>query len=149
MPISIILPIPCGLFVPSLSIGAGIGRFFGEAARYLLEGSALLFEGSPIVPGVYGAVGAAAFTGSVTHTLSTAIVVFEITGTNVPLIPTLVQISLRVVFPFFFFFLTPICLEKICLLVALTTARKFSVYGIYDSIARIKGLPILPDLKRE
>jgi len=126
VPISIIMPIPCGLFVPTLSIGAGIGRLFGEAGKILLDGSPLLFEGSKFTAGIYGVAGAAAFTGAVTHTLSTAVIIFEITGSNVPLFPVLLAV-----------------------LISVTTARKFSTLGIYDSMAKIKELPLLPDLKKD
>lgn len=35
---------------------------------------------NPIIPGGYSVVGAAAFAGSVTHTVSVGVIVFEMTG---------------------------------------------------------------------
>eukprot|EP01118_Nematostelium_gracile_P017641 TRINITY_DN7606_c0_g1_i1.p1 TRINITY_DN7606_c0_g1~~TRINITY_DN7606_c0_g1_i1.p1 ORF type:complete len:333 (-),score=79.07 TRINITY_DN7606_c0_g1_i1:94-1092(-) len=126
IPISIVVPIPCGLFVPCLSLGGGIGRIFGEIIKLILDGSPLLWEGGHIYPGIYAIVGAAAFTGAVTDTLSVAVIVFEITGGNVYIIPVLIAIC-----------------------VSIATGRRISSMGIYDSICTLKGLPFLPDLKQD
>lgn len=37
---------------------------------------------SPIIPGGYAICGAAAFAGAATHTVSTSVIVFEMTGMN-------------------------------------------------------------------
>lgn len=62
--------------------GAAFGRLGGEAmAAWFPQGirsSDGLF--SPIVPGGYAVIGAAALAGSVTHTISVSVIVFELTG---------------------------------------------------------------------
>ncbi|PRP77988.1 hypothetical protein PROFUN_14108 [Planoprotostelium fungivorum] len=126
IPLSILIPIPCGLFVPSLSLGASVGRMFGEISALLLDNTALLFENNPIIPGVYAICGAAAMTASITHTLSTAVIVFEITGNNSHIIPLLITV-----------------------LVGVATARKISSLGMYESLSKLKNLPYLPDLHQD
>jgi chloride channel 2 len=69
--ISISCPIPCGVFTPVFTCGAIFGRFFG----HMID----IFFGTEHV-GVFAVVGAAALTSSVTHTISVAIIVFELTG---------------------------------------------------------------------
>ena len=69
--LSISLPIPCGLFMPLFVLGATAGRLFGELAQVILPSSA---------PGVFAVVGAAALTSGATNTISTGIMVFELTG---------------------------------------------------------------------
>jgi len=58
-------------------IGAAVGRLSGEVMAVLFPNG---IGGENIVPGGYAIVGAAAFSGSVTHTVSTAVIVFELTG---------------------------------------------------------------------
>ena len=48
--------------------------------------------GSKIIPGGYATVGAAAFTGAVTHTLSISVIVFEMTGQNTHCLPMLISV---------------------------------------------------------
>ena len=50
--------------------------------------------GEHVVPGGYAIVGAAAFSGSVTHTVSTAVIVFELTGQIGHVLPCVVFIYL-------------------------------------------------------
>ncbi|PIO54424.1 hypothetical protein TELCIR_24214, partial [Teladorsagia circumcincta] len=45
--------------------------------------------GPPIHPGLYAVVGAAAYTGAVTHTLSVAVIICELTGQLAPILPVL------------------------------------------------------------
>ena len=45
-----------------------------------------------ICPGGYATVGAAAFTGAVTHTLSISVIVFEMTGQITHAIPILIAV---------------------------------------------------------
>mmetsp|Transcript_5706 Transcript_5706/g.7984 ORF Transcript_5706/g.7984 Transcript_5706/m.7984 type:complete len:773 (-) Transcript_5706:55-2373(-) len=131
IPLSIIVPIPGGLFVPALSLGAGFGRIVGEIVRSLVNNgwTWIIWENPALItvlPGAFAVVGAASFTTAVTHTLSPAVIIFEITGSNVHIIPVLVGV-----------------------ITAFATARKFSSLGIYDSISRLKGLPTLPDLQSD
>lgn len=70
--LTIALPIPCGLFTPVFVAGAFIGRGWA-----LLLRDWLAFE---LRPGQCALVGAAALTGSVTGTISTALIALELTG---------------------------------------------------------------------
>ena len=69
--ISVTCPIPSGVFTPVFTMGASIGRLIG----WIVDG----FIGTDHA-GVYALVGAAAVTSSVTHTVSVAVIVFELTG---------------------------------------------------------------------
>lgn len=69
--ISVSCQIPSGVFTPNFVAGSVVGRFIGILSEYL---------GGTVNPGVYAAVGAAATIASVSHTLSGALIVFELTG---------------------------------------------------------------------
>ncbi len=63
------IPIPLGLIAPSLKIGAGLGRFYGELISYFLPNGISPIDGLnrtiyPILPGTYAVAGSAAFAGS-------------------------------------------------------------------------------------
>uniref|UniRef100_A0A8C6YY20 Uncharacterized protein n=2 Tax=Nothoprocta TaxID=8806 RepID=A0A8C6YY20_NOTPE len=75
-----------------------------------------------IVPGGYAVVGAAALSGAVTHTVSTAVIVFELTGQISHILPVMIAVIL-----------------------ANTVAQSLQP-SLYDSIIRIKKLPYLPEL---
>ncbi|CAI2387407.1 unnamed protein product [Moneuplotes crassus] len=82
--LAVSLPIPSGVFTPSLLLGAVFGRFFG----YILR----LIFGEIIHETTYALVGATAMTASVTRTLSVAIIVFEINGELSYMIPVLIGV---------------------------------------------------------
>ena len=73
----------------------------------------------------YAIIGTAAFAGSITQTISTAIILLEYTGDISFLCPALVVIVISV-----------------------GVSRKLSV-NIYDSMLIIRRLPFLPDLRRK
>lgn len=75
-----------------------------------------------IVPGGYAVVGAAALSGAVTHTVSTAVIVFELTGQISHILPVMIAVIL-----------------------ANAVAQSLQP-SLYDSIIRIKKLPYLPEL---
>ncbi|PRP81169.1 Chloride Channel (ClC) Family [Planoprotostelium fungivorum] len=126
IPLSILLTLPAGLFVPSLTLGGAVGRIVGEAAYRWANVSPALFEGySIITPGIYAMAGAAATVGSITHTLSAAVIVFEITDNLTPIVPVMVTT-----------------------IVAVGVSRLLSLFGTYEYSAKNKGLPFLPDLHR-
>ena len=77
---------------------------------------------SYILPGGYATVGAAAFSGAVTHTISISVIVFEMTGQVTHCVPVLVAV---IIANFVASMLQPSC---------------------YDSIILIKKLPYLPDI---
>ncbi|ETN01191.1 hypothetical protein PPTG_17602 [Phytophthora nicotianae INRA-310] len=76
-------PISCGVFGPIFTTGAAIGRLYGEI---------LLRYWSPAQsPATYAVVGAAGFAGSVTQTVSTAVIVFELTGQLSHMLPVMIS----------------------------------------------------------
>uniref|UniRef100_A0A8C2IBT2 Chloride channel, voltage-sensitive 2b n=1 Tax=Cyprinus carpio TaxID=7962 RepID=A0A8C2IBT2_CYPCA len=103
--------------------GAAFGRLVGESmAAWFPEGintDGIIY---PIVPGGYAVVGAAALSGAVTHTVSTAVIVFELTGQISHILPIMIAVIL-----------------------ANAVAQSLQP-SIYDSIIRIKKLPYLPEL---
>ncbi|KHN77818.1 Chloride channel protein 1 [Toxocara canis] len=120
--ICISINVPAGVFVPSFVIGAAGGRLMGEAMSFLFPEGLRGVDGPPIYPGLYAVVGAAAYTGAVTHTLSVAVIICELTGQLTPILPVLIAMLMG---------------NAIC---------KFLQPSIYESIIRIKKYPYLPDL---
>uniref|UniRef100_A0A674DXA4 Chloride voltage-gated channel 2 n=1 Tax=Salmo trutta TaxID=8032 RepID=A0A674DXA4_SALTR len=117
------MPVPCGAFMPVFVIGAALGRLVGESmATWFPDG--VHSDGTiyPIEPGVYAAVGAAALSGAVTHTVSTAVVVFELTGQISHILPVMIAVIL-----------------------ANAVAQSLQP-SLYDSLIMIKKLPYLPEL---
>ncbi|KAK5978225.1 Chloride transporter ClC family, partial [Trichostrongylus colubriformis] len=115
------LPIPSGIFMPVFVLGGAFGRMTGELLRLWNPNVSADFI-RVIHPGAYAVVGAGAFCGAVTHTVSVAVIVFELTGQLVLLIPVMI---------------------------AVLVANAVSSYlqpSIYDSIIKIKRLPYLPDI---
>ncbi|EHH14363.1 hypothetical protein EGK_00277 [Macaca mulatta] len=106
------IPMPAGYFMPifiyggtedgpqgwrvvgaSLWPGAAIGRLFGETLSFIFpEGIVAGGITNPIMPGGYALAGAAAFSGAVTHTISTALLAFELTGQIVHALPVLMAV---------------------------------------------------------
>lgn len=109
--------IPIGSYAPSLALGAALGRFFGEIV-------AVLWPFASIPPSVYAVIGSCAFSASITQTMSTAVILLEITGDLNFILPALVSVAISV-----------------------GISRKISV-NIYDSMLIIRRLPFLPDLAR-
>ncbi|XP_073840557.1 chloride channel protein 2 isoform X3 [Musca autumnalis] len=117
------IPVPSGIFIPVFKIGAGLGRLIGES-MHLWFPNGVRYGGrlSPINPGGYAVVGAAAFSGAVTHTVSVAVIVFEMTGQITHVVPVMIAV-----------------------LIANAIAALLQP-SMYDSIILIKKLPYLPDL---
>nr|XP_055187974.1 chloride channel protein ClC-Ka isoform X2 [Nyctereutes procyonoides] len=87
------IPMPAGYFMPIFIFGAAIGRLIGEAlALAFPEGIVAGGVTNPIMPGGYALAGAAAFSGAVTHTISTALLAFELTGQIVHALPVLMAV---------------------------------------------------------
>uniref|UniRef100_A0AAX7V225 Chloride channel protein 2 n=1 Tax=Astatotilapia calliptera TaxID=8154 RepID=A0AAX7V225_ASTCA len=121
--LAITIPVPSGAFMPVFVIGAAFGRLVGESmAAWFPDG--INTDGTiyPIVPGGYAVVGAAALSGAVTHTVSTAVIVFELTGQISHILPVMIAVIL-----------------------ANAVAQSLQP-SLYDSIIRIKKLPYLPEL---
>ncbi|VDD90776.1 unnamed protein product [Enterobius vermicularis] len=120
--ICVSLAVPAGIFVPSFVIGACGGRIVGELmVNWFPEGLRGL-DGPQIYPGLYAVVGAAAYTGSVTHSLSIAVIVCETTGQLCPLLPVLTALMIGV------------------------AISSFLQPSVYESIIKIKNYPHLADL---
>ncbi|XP_074544465.1 chloride channel protein 2a isoform X3 [Halichoeres trimaculatus] len=117
------MPVPCGAFMPVFLIGAAFGRLVGEIMAAMFP-DGIHADGTvyPIVPGGYAVVGAAALSGAVTHTVSTAVIVFELTGQISHILPVMIAVIL-----------------------ANAVAQSLQP-SLYDSIIRIKKLPYLPEL---
>ncbi|XP_053566321.1 chloride channel protein 2 [Bombina bombina] len=117
------IPVPCGAFMPVFVIGAAFGRLVGESmAAWFPDGIHSDGNTYRIVPGGYAVVGAAALSGAVTHTVSTAVIVFELTGQISHILPVMIAVIL-----------------------ANAVAQSLQP-SLYDSIIRIKKLPYLPEL---
>ncbi|XP_053200651.1 chloride channel protein 2-like isoform X2 [Panonychus citri] len=118
------IPVPSGVFIPVFLMGAAFGRLVGEIMAVLCpDGIPFGDRNIPIVPGGYAVVGAAAFAGAVTHTISTTVIVFELTGQMSHIIPVIMSV-----------------------LIANGIAQSLKP-SIYDSIIEIKKLPFLPSIK--
>ncbi|VDN03914.1 unnamed protein product [Thelazia callipaeda] len=120
--ICVSLAVPAGIFVPSFVIGACGGRLIGELMALLYPQGIRGIDGPQIFPGLYAVVGAAAYTGSVTHSLSIAVIVCETTGQLSPLLPVLIALMIA------------------------NAISSFLQPSIYESMIKIKNLPYLADL---
>ncbi|XP_060599935.1 chloride channel protein 2-like isoform X1 [Ruditapes philippinarum] len=117
------LPIPAGVFVPVFTIGAAFGRLIGESmAAWFPNGVKSGDVIHKIVPGGYAVVGAASLSGSVTRTISTSVIVFELTGQISHVLPAVIAV-----------------------LISNAVANLFQP-SFYDSIIRLKRLPYLPSI---
>ncbi|XP_026777204.3 chloride channel K [Pangasianodon hypophthalmus] len=120
------LPLPAGYFMPVFIYGAALGRLLGEGLAYLFpDGISSGKKLSVINPGGYALVGAAAFAGAVTHTLSPALCALELTGQSTHVVPILTAT-----------------------LISNALARSRHQPSFYDGISLIKRLPHLPSLIR-
>ncbi|CAG0896249.1 unnamed protein product [Darwinula stevensoni] len=117
------LPVPSGIFIPVFKIGAAFGRLVGEAmAIWFPRGVRTGNVFTPIQPGGYAVVGAAAFSGAVTHTISVSVIVFELTGQITHMLPVMIAVLIS------------------------NAIAQLLQPSIYDSIIQIKKLPFLPDI---
>lgn len=111
------------MFIPVFKIGAAFGRIVGESF-FLWFPSGVRYGGhiSQIIAGGYAVVGAAAFSGAVTHTVSVGVIVFEMTGQITHIVPVMIAVLIS------------------------NAIASLLQPSIYDSIILIKKLPYLPDL---
>uniref|UniRef100_A0A8D0L2F5 Chloride channel protein n=1 Tax=Sphenodon punctatus TaxID=8508 RepID=A0A8D0L2F5_SPHPU len=118
------MPMPAGYFMPVFVYGAAIGRLVGETVAFLFP-EGIQSEGvtNSITPGGYALAGAAAFSGAVTHTLSTALLAFEITGQIAHILPVILAV-----------------------LIANAIAQKCQP-SFYDGTIIVKKLPYLPRIR--
>lgn len=121
--ISSTVPVPSGIFIPVFKIGAALGRAVGEGMALWFP-TGVRYGGiiTPIIPGGYATVGAAAFSGAVTHTISVSVIIFEMTGQITHIVPIMIAVLIS------------------------NAIAALLQPSIYDSIILIKKLPYLPDL---
>ncbi|XP_034937991.1 chloride channel protein 2 isoform X2 [Chelonus insularis] len=117
------VPVPSGIFIPVFKIGAALGRAVGEAMALWFP-NGVRYGGiiTPITPGGYATVGAAAFSAGVTHTISVSVIIFEMTGQITHIVPIMIAVLIS------------------------NAIAALLQPSIYDSIILIKKLPYLPDL---
>jgi chloride channel 2 len=139
------MPLPLGVVIPVLVIGASFGRMVGEAVNF---GSG----GNSLSPGIYAIVGTAAIGSGITHTLSMSVIMFEITGQLNFALPVIVSTrslpNIVVASPVRWYVwpsLVLIVALQLVVVIAQGVSQKLSV-SIFDSISLIRGLPFLPDL---
>ena len=112
--IGVSVQIPAGVIYPLLTCGAVYGRLVG----YVVEQTVGTQHA-----GIYAAVGAASLVCSTTHSVSIAIIVFELTGEIHYLVPMIIGVF-----------------------IAYGVSSTLTV-SFYDSILEVKRLPYLPSLK--
>lgn len=103
-------------------LGAGFGRLFGEVIHRSFPDGIRNDQMHFVYPGIYSLVGAAAFCGGFTHTISPAIMIFEMTNQLVPVLPVLTAVLIS----------TAIC--------------SFFQPSFYESLIQLKNLPFLADI---
>jgi chloride channel 2 len=119
--ICVSLPLPVGLFTPTFITGGALGRVIGEAMALSQAGDfGVTFE-----PWEFAVLGAAAFSSGVTRAISTAVIVFELSGQDHLRLPM-----------------------SVAILAAYFVGNRFSK-GIYDVILDTNGTPYLPELPAE
>ncbi|KAI4817929.1 hypothetical protein KUCAC02_011301 [Chaenocephalus aceratus] len=117
------MPIPSGAFMPVFILGENELHSAGGEIMATLFPHGIVFDGIlyRIIPGGYAVI-AAALTGAVTHTVSTAVICFELTGQISHILPMMVAVIL-----------------------ANMVAQGLQP-SLYDSIIQVKKLPYLPEL---
>ncbi|KAK9704630.1 glycerol ethanol, ferric requiring protein [Basidiobolus ranarum] len=120
--------VPCGIFVPSMAIGACFGRFVGMGVQALHHNypSWPIFSTCPtdvpcITPGTYSFLGAAAALCGVTKmTVSLVVIMFELTGALNYILPTMITV-----------------------MVTKAVGDLFMTGGIADQMIKLNGFPFL------
>ncbi|ETN20804.1 hypothetical protein PPTG_03728 [Phytophthora nicotianae INRA-310] len=116
--ISIVLPVPAGLFTPTFVIGGIFGRLVGEAVR------AFGLWHTHYEPFEFAIIGAGAFSSGVTHAVSTAVIIMEISHTDGLNLPV-----------------------SVAILTAYFTAKRFTE-NVYDVLIVTSHLPRLKKLPK-
>ncbi|XP_071490180.1 H(+)/Cl(-) exchange transporter 4-like [Diadema antillarum] len=127
------IKVPAGLFIPSMAVGAIVGRIIGVLVEQIafknpdwIIFKECKFIGKCVTPGLYAMVGAAATLGGVTRmTVSLVVIMFELTGGLVYIVPLMVAV-----------------------MVSKWVGDAFSKEGIYDGHIHLNGYPFL-DSKRD
>ncbi|WAQ98462.1 CLCN3-like protein [Mya arenaria] len=125
--------VPSGLFIPSMAVGAIMGRIIGIGMEQLVLAYAdspvfknMCQGGCMVTPGLYAMVGAAAALGGVTRmTVSLVVIMFELTGGLQYIVPLMLAV-----------------------LASKWVGDALGRQGIYDAHIRLNGYPYL-DNKEE
>ncbi|KAJ8660067.1 hypothetical protein O0I10_004295 [Lichtheimia ornata] len=120
--------VPCGIFVPSMAIGATFGRMIGLLVKAWQESDPQFFlfasckpDVPCITPGTYAFLGAAAaLCGVMRITVSVVVTMFELTGQVTYILPTM-----------------------IALMITRAVGDRFGSGGIADRYIRLNGYPFL------
>ncbi|RKP27325.1 chloride channel [Syncephalis pseudoplumigaleata] len=128
------LPVPSGVYMPSMAIGACFGRALGMLVQAWQQNypTSWFFSSCPpdiscITPGTYALVGAAAVLGGITRmTVSLAVIMFELTGALTYVLPIMVAV-----------------------MISKWVGDAFDEGGLDDAIIRLKGYPYLDDTSDE
>ncbi|KJE95626.1 voltage-gated chloride channel protein [Capsaspora owczarzaki ATCC 30864] len=123
--LAVALPVPAGVFVPIFVVGAAYGRFMGELMAVMFPHGISDSVSAAIIPGGYAVVGAAALAAGVTHTISTSVIVFELTGQIHHILPVMIAVLIS------------------------NAVSQALMPSFYESIIQIKKLPYLPDLRKK
>ena len=118
MLLSITLPIPNGVFFPIFLLGATTGRLYAEVLHSYFH-----YDGNTLPAAVVSVVGAASLAAGTTQTLSTALIVLEMTREMSFLVPVLLAV------------IVSCCVSELL------------SYSIYDQILVLKDLPYMPHLR--
>ena len=114
-PLSILLPVPAGVFIPAFASGAASGRLLGHLLRdYVFSAETVIYAGG------YAVAGGAALAAGVTRTMSSAVIALEFTGQQNFILPVF-----------------------LCVIPAYGVGELISK-GLFDAILIARGLPYLP-----
>lgn len=112
-PLSLSMPTPTGVFLPTFVGGAAFGLLTGDLLRLLAPAAF-----ATTLPGHFAVTGAAAVACASTRTMSTAVVTIELTG----------QLSLQI----------PVLVATTC---SYLVSRLLDTPSLFDAFVTIKGLP--------
>ena len=121
------ISVPAGIFLPSMCIGACVGRALGIIIQTLqVTYPSYTCQSSCTTPNAYAMIGAAAFLSGVTRmTISLAVIMFELTGSLSTVLPMMVTI-----------------------VIAKFVGDAFENCGLYDKIIKFNNYPFLDKDKK-
>ncbi|KAJ3322054.1 hypothetical protein HDV06_003655 [Boothiomyces sp. JEL0866] len=127
------IKVPAGIFIPSMAVGATVGRAIGLIIQELYNAFPNLWifascsGGECVTPGTYAIIGAAAALGGVTRmTVSLVVIMFELTGALSYVLPIMMTV-----------------------VIAKWIGDTYGEESIYDALIHLNGYPFLSsELKR-
>ncbi|QLL34514.1 hypothetical protein HG536_0G03760 [Torulaspora globosa] len=110
--------VPAGIFVPSMAIGATFGRALSLLVERFVSGAGV------ITPGAYAFLGAAATLCGITNlTLTVVVIMFELTGAFIYILPTMLVVAVT----------------------RMVLSSSGTAAGIADQMILVNGFPILEE----